>query len=181
MCKKDSKNPAGRRREPTPRHVPLTLIDPRAPHRSAAASDRPSVHARRHRGRTPLPRTRPTTTRQDRRHRLPVLKSGAAGCDGGAVPQTLLRQSRDMGPDEADFEPRIGLLHPRNQETVSLEARRAGKEHQKLIVPDKFYGLLGGHLMRGSIQQARTGQHAGRIGQPNWIPVRLNFASGGPA
>ena len=87
------------------------------------------------------------------------------------------------GPTKADLEivgfaALMALGHP----LVARPADGAGEEDQEFVVlAESRSTLRPGDVVRVGVEQARALQHAGRIGEPDRVPVGLDFAGGGPA
>ncbi len=92
-----------------------------------------------------------------------------------------LRQRCHMRANEGNLEVRIGLFHLGGQTDIARESRGAGEQQQDLILLGELNRLLGGDVVRWSVQQARTFQHSSRIGEPDRVPVGLNLSGSGPA
>ena len=56
-----------------------------------------------------------------------------------------------------------------------------GEEHEELVVLRDLDGLVGGDVVGRGVEQPRTLQHAGGIGEPDGVPVGLDLAGCGPA
>ena len=98
-----------------------------------------------------------------------ALVEGAVGVGG------------DRGANEADLHGGVGALDGLGQSVVSMPADGRGKEHEELKVFGNLDGLVGGDVVRRSVQKLRAFQHPGGIGEPDRVPVRLDFADCGPA
>jgi len=97
------------------------------------------------------------------------------------IAQGLFGQHTDVRPHEADFDVRIGVLDGAGQPDVAGEARGARKQHQEFVFLGNLDGLLAADMVRGGVEQARPFQHARRVGEPYRVPIRFDFARGGPA
>ncbi len=101
--------------------------------------------------------------------------------DGAALVESAIGIGGDGRPDEGDFDGRVGLLDGLGQGVVAGPADGRGKQYEELVAFGDLDGLFGGDVVRRSVEQARTFQQAGGVGQPDGVPVRLNLADSGPA
>src|SRR5690242_3872253 len=85
-----------------------------------------------------------------------------------------------MRANKSNLHPRIHFFNLANQFDVALKTNRRGKQNQELIVFADFHRLLPVHFVRRSVEQPAPGDHPGRIGQPNRIPIRFNLSRRGP-
>src|SRR6266853_1813059 len=85
-----------------------------------------------------------------------------------------------VGADKGDLEARIGFLDLADQLDVALETDGGSEQHQEFVVFADFNGLLPIDLGRASVHQAAARNHAGRVGQPNGIPIGFDLARRGP-
>jgi hypothetical protein len=113
-------------------------------------------------------------------HDRPVKFAPDHEIDCRSVAQRLLGQGADMRADEGDLEPGVGGLDRRRKFAVTAESRGGSEQYQEFILLADRDRFLGAHVMRRSVEQAGAFQHAGRIGQPDGIPVGFDFAGGGP-
>ncbi len=83
--------------------------------------------------------------------------------------------------DESDLHARIGFFNFAEKLDVGIEADRRGEEDEEFVVFADFDGLAPVDFGGRGVNEAAAGNHAGGIGEPNGIPVGLDFASRGPA
>src|SRR5580658_4218364 len=94
--------------------------------------------------------------------------------------QRPLGQHSDMRSDERNLDLGIRLANLLYQSNITGKAWSAGKQHQELIIAGDVDSLFCGHVMRRGIEQTRTLQHSGRVGEPDRVPIAFNFASSRP-
>ena len=90
-------------------------------------------------------------------------------------------RSGDRGADEGDLDGGIGLLDDFGHLLVAVPAHGAGEEDEELVVLQDADDVLPAEVVGRSVDQARSLQHSGGIGEPDGIPVGLDLAGGGPA
>src|SRR5262245_37670432 len=101
--------------------------------------------------------------------------------DVAARCQTGVRLQLNVGTDEGDLQIRMNLFHAADQPQVALKSRGRGEEHDEVVVAGDLDRLRHSYFVRRGIEHATVGKHAGRIGEPDGIPVRLDLASRWPA
>ena len=92
-----------------------------------------------------------------------------------AIFQGEVGKDGHMRADESDLDPGICVLNFACELDVSGKARSTGIQDQKLVVLGDLDGFFRRHVMGRGIEQARPLQHASGVGEPNRIPVGLNF------
>ena len=110
-----------------------------------------------------------------------VELAAADEVDNCAFVQGAVRVGRDRWPNKRNLDRGIGVLDGLGQPLVARPADGAGEENEEFEVLGNLDGLIRGDVMRRRVEQLAAFQHAGRIGQPDRIPVRLDFAGSGPA
>ena len=83
--------------------------------------------------------------------------------------------------DEGDLHARIGFFNFAEKLDVGIEADGGGEENEELVVFADLDRLAPVDFVGRGVDEAAAGDHAGGIGEPNGIPVGLDFAGGGPA
>ena len=86
-----------------------------------------------------------------------------------------------MRADEGDLDLGIAVLNGLSDADIALEAGSAGEQDQEFVVLGDAYGFLGGDVMGRSVKQTRPLDHAGRVGEPDGVPIGFDFARSGPA
>ena len=64
---------------------------------------------------------------------------------------------------------------------VAAPANGGGEEYKEVEALGDFNGLVCGDVVWRGVEELRTLEHAGGVGQPDRIPVRLDLAGSGPA
>ena len=101
--------------------------------------------------------------------------------DDLVLEQRLFRQDAHVRTDKRNLDIRIGVLNRFRQADIAGESGRAREKNQQLVVLTNANGLFRRNVVRRSIQQARSFEHARGIREPDRIPVGLDFARGRPA
>src|ERR1700691_5006835 len=100
--------------------------------------------------------------------------------DLSAILERPFRQHADVRSDKGNLDLGIDLPDLLDQPNVAGEARSAGKQNEKLVIPGNFNGLFRRHVMRRGIEQSSAFEHSGRVSKPDRVPITFNFASGRP-
>ena len=114
-------------------------------------------------------------------HYLMVEFTADNKVDRRILAQGLFRLHRHRRTHEANLYLRVGFLHHLGHLHVNVKTGRGSEEHQKLIIGRHGDGLFDGNLVGRGIEHFAVGQHAGRVTEPNRIPIAFNFARGRPA
>ncbi len=99
----------------------------------------------------------------------------------GALIEGAVGIGRHRRADKRDANRRIRRLDGFGEALVALPADGGGEEHQELVVLADLDGFLGGDVVRRGVEQPRTLQQAGWIGEPDGVPVGLDLARRRPA
>ena len=110
-----------------------------------------------------------------------VELAAADEVDGGALVERAVGVGGDRGADEADLHGGVGALDGFGQSVVAVPADGRGEEDEELVALGDLDGLVGGDVVRRGVEELRAFEHAGGIGEPDGVPVRLDFADCGPA
>ncbi len=110
-----------------------------------------------------------------------VELAAADEVDGGALVEGAVGVGGDGRADEGDLDGGVGLLDGLGEGVVAGPADGGGEEHQELVALGDLDGLVRGDVVRGRVEEARAFQQAGGIGEPDGVPVGLDFADSGPA
>ncbi len=78
--------------------------------------------------------------------------------------------------DERDADRRIRRLDGLGKPLVALPSHRGSEEHKELVALADLDGLLGGDVVGRCVEHPRTLKQAGRIGEPDRVPVGLDLA-----
>ena len=99
----------------------------------------------------------------------------------GALVQRAVGIGGHRRADKGDANGRIRRLDGFGKALVALPSHRGSKQHQELVVFADLDRLLGGDVVGRRVEQPRTLKQAGRIGEPDRVPVGLDLACGRPA
>src|SRR5262249_14602762 len=86
--------------------------------------------------------------------------------------------NRHMRADKGDGNRRIRIFNHLSQSHIAFKTRCRGKESEEFIIFGNRDGFFWAKTMRRRIDQPAVFDQAGRIGQPDWIPVGWNFSGG---
>ncbi len=75
----------------------------------------------------------------------------------------------------------ISVFDPLDQPDIAGKPGSAGVENQKFELLRHLNRLVRRYMVRRGVKQLRPFKHAGRIRQPYWVPVGLDFSSSRPA
>ena len=110
-----------------------------------------------------------------------VELAAADEVENGALIEGAVGVGGDRRPDKGDADRRIGRFDGFGKALVAFPAHGGCEQHQELVVLADLDGFLGGDVVGRRIEQARTLKQAGRIGEPDRVPVGLNLACRRPA
>ena len=99
----------------------------------------------------------------------------------GALIQSAVRVGGHGRSNKGDANRRVCRLDGHRQTLIARPAYCRGEEHQELVVLANVDCLLGGDVVRRSVQQTRALEHAGGVSEPDGVPIGLNLARCGPA
>jgi len=109
-----------------------------------------------------------------------VELAAADEVEGAALVQGLVRGGGHRRPDEGDLDGRIGSLDGLGETLIAFPANGRGEEYEEFVAFADLDGLGGADVVRRSVEQVRAFEQTGGIGEPDGIPVRLDFAGSGP-
>ena len=95
--------------------------------------------------------------------------------------QRGVRLHLHVGADKGHFQRRVGAPHLARQAQIALEARRRREQDDELVIAGDADRLLRRDLVGRRIEQPASLQQAGRICEPDRIPVRFDFPRSRPA
>src|ERR1700722_7186276 len=101
--------------------------------------------------------------------------------EGAALVESLVRRGRDRRPDEGDLDGRIGGLDGLGEALIAFPTYGRGEEDEELVLLANLDGLGCRDVVRWRVEQARSFEETGGIGEPDGIPVGLDLTGGGPA
>src|SRR6185437_10491725 len=110
-----------------------------------------------------------------------VELAAAYEVDDFTLVESAIGVGGDWRPDEADLDGGVRGLDGASKTVVAGPADGGGEEHQELVALGDLDGLVGGDVVGRGVEQPRTLQHAGGIGEPDGVPVGLDLAGRGPA
>ena len=96
--------------------------------------------------------------------------------DGVAVVEAFFRLHRHFRPDEADLDRRIALLDQLCGPDVLIKRRRRGVEDHQIAFVEFMRNIVPRQVVRRCVDQLRSFDHSGGLGQPGGIPEALDLA-----
>src|SRR6202050_2548851 len=94
--------------------------------------------------------------------------------------QAFGRCDLNLGTDEANLEAWLLVFHCAGHAQIAKETYGGSEQNHEFVVLCDAANFFRCNVVRRPVQQTAPFEHSCRLSQPNWIPVRLNFACGGP-
>ncbi len=110
-----------------------------------------------------------------------VKLAAADEVDRRALVQGAVRVGGDRRSDEGNLDGRVRFFDGLGEGVVAGPADGGGEEDEELVAFGDLDGLVGGDVVRGCVEQAGTLEHAGRIGEPDGVPIGLDLTHRGPS
>jgi hypothetical protein len=107
-----------------------------------------------------------------------VELTAADEVDSEALVEGFVGRGGDGWADESDLDRGICLLNNSGHLLIALSAHAAGEEDEELVILEDLDDLLPIDVVGWRIEEAGALQHAGRISEPNGVPVGLDLAGG---
>src|SRR5580698_1565832 len=109
-----------------------------------------------------------------------VELAAADEVDGGAPVEGFVGRCSDGWAYESDLNRGICLLNDSGHLLIALPAQAAGKENEEFVILEDLDDLLPFDVVGWRIEETGSLQHAGRISEPNGVPVGLDLAGSRP-
>src|SRR6266852_2861475 len=89
--------------------------------------------------------------------------------------QAGFRLDRDLGADEADREPRVGILQGLGNLDIAGEGRGRGMQHRELVIAGERQHIGEAQPRRRGVDQLAAGDQRRRLGEPGRVPERADL------